>query len=424
MSIPVVKNATLWELLEQAQDPLDAPPVTAFARRKKVDDTIALQERLLTAVKAARVVLLGTPTQKDEQKWAEAVMDLLPRIHDWLKGIKSKDAVEALSLLKQIKDFDKVRSVAKVESPAQLRKLSNRLKRVYKDVRKKIQSMPTTTPQQRKEKEVAKMHMESIKNFVKYMGEQRYMLSTGRERRLKFEDLYEEDIEDIGTDDEEDDDDEDMDVDDEGFVVDDDVVEYDDDMPKPQQPKSKAKAKKPTTFVGVLQRLMQLIRDPIWEERKEQALGVIAKYGNKSAKSKQEVKSFKEFAKFFTRLDMMLKHAMTKPQSLTQQQTKALRKGLQGARNYFGGSKKQKYKEFVALVDSAMELIPSVPGPKPVKQPKSDSGSGSDLEDIDKRTELVLRSVGATVEKGTCPLGAPPEGKRCVRGFWQKKQRR
>ena len=64
-----------------------------------------------------------------------------------------------------------------------------------------------------------------------------------------------------------------------GHGGDDDVVEY--DIPKSKS-KPKSKGKKPkvsmtTTFVGVLQRLMQLIRDPIWEERKEQALGVIAK---------------------------------------------------------------------------------------------------------------------------------------------------
>jgi len=408
MSLPVAKNATLWELIEQTQDPLDAPPVGAFARRKEADDTIAQQERLLTAVKAARVVLLGSqpPKPKDEQKWAEAVVDLLPRIHGWLQKIKSTDAVGALSLLKQIKNFDNMRSVAKIESPAQLRRLSNHLKRVYKVASPMVKTMPTTTQQQRKQKVAAERHLASLMNFFKYMREQRHMVSTGKERRLEFEDLYEEDIEEDIGDDEEDESDDEMDVDDEDFVVDDDVVEY----VKPKKQKAqKPKITRPTTFVGVLQRLMEIIRDPIWEERKDQALGVIAKHGSKSAKSKQEVKSFKEFAKFFTRLDMMLKHAMAKPQSLTQHQTKTLRKGLQSARNYFDNTKK--YKEFLTLVDSAMELIPAVP--------KSDSGSG--LEDIDKSTEVVLRDVGATVENGTCPLGAPPEGKGCVRGYWKRR---
>lgn len=30
-----------------------------------------------------------------------------------------------------------------------------------------------------------------------------------------------------------------------------------------------------------------------------------------------------------------------------------------------------------------------------------------------------LKKAGASTEKGTCPLGPPPEGKTCVRGFWK-----
>jgi hypothetical protein len=75
----------------------------------------------------------------------------------------------------------------------------------------------------------------------------------------------------------------------------------------------------------------------------------------------------------------------------------------------------------VKLETQAARLSPARKRPVRVKQGELPASEEAATTDNDRRMVRGLQRAGATTEKGTCPLGPPPEGKACTRGFWQRR---
>lgn len=73
---------------------------------------------------------------------------------------------------------------------------------------------------------------------------------------------------------------------------------------------------------------------------------------------------------------------------------------------------------------SPVRLRPARKRPVRVKQGELPASEEAAITDNDRRMVRGLQRAGATTEKGTCPLGPPPEGKACTRGFWQRRPAR
>lgn len=261
--------------------------------------------------------------------------------------------------------------------------------------------------------------VEELQEALKFAKMQKEVEQRRKAAPAKVSEVYSVAIEDSegeegdSDEDEMDDDDEidlgDSDTDDEDDLVN--IAKTQAAKPKPKAAKPKPKAAKPKSpKVAVLQRLRDMIKTRVIPDLLAVADKKLKGGDLTKVQSKRLLKEAQTKAETLLRLDAMMDRVIKAPEKITDKQWTVLQNTLKKVHDTsFKGTKMDAARKWVDKQKSAKTDMDKV-------VPASVAVASTEKE---KKVVEGLKRAGATTEKGTCPLGPPPEGKNCVRGFWK-----
>lgn len=178
---------------------------------------------------------------------------------------------------------------------------------------------------------------------------------------------------------------------------------------KPTNPKA-AKAKSTKSAAAVLQPLRDMIKTRVIPDLLAVADKTLKEGELTKVQSKRLLKEAQTKVQTLLRLDAMMDRVIKAPEKVTNKQWTTLQITLKKVHDTtFKGTK----------MDAARKWVDEQKSAKKDTKKTLPASVGVASTEQEKKFVKRLQKAGATTKQGTCPLGPPPEGKKCVRGFWK-----
>ena len=245
--------------------------------------------------------------------------------------------------------------------------------------------------------------VEELQEALKFAKMQKEVERRRQVAPAKVSEVYSVAIED--SEGEEEDSDDEMDEDDADEIdLGDSDTDDEDDFIKPKAVKPKSPKSK------VIQPLRDMIKTRVIPDLLAVADKKLKEGDLTKVQSKRLLKEAQTKVQTLLRLDAMLDRVIKAPEKVTDKQWTALQTTLKKVHDTtFKGTKMDAVRKWVDEQKSAK---------KDTKKTLPASVAVASTEQ-EKKFVKRLQKAGATTKQGTCPLGPPPEGKKCVRGFWK-----
>lgn len=187
------------------------------------------------------------------------------------------------------------------------------------------------------------------------------------------------------------------------------AVEVGDGVVVTEKPVSKA-ARKPKSAEAALKPIQKVIKERVIPRLIAEEERALAKGSFSDAQVKKRVKQMEARVQGLLRLDAMIARGLQAPAKTTSKQWSTLATAMKKTKGMKGMSSAKLDATIGWLEKKAKASQPPDVLPASVAVAKSEQ---------EKKLVKKLKKAGASTEKGTCPLGPPPEGKMCVRGYWK-----